>query len=129
MTSTPAPRILLAASGLAALLAACAAGPTEQGPPPAPPPPQAAAVMSSAERGHFLVRRDCSGCHAVEVAGASPFGAAPPFRTLHERYPLEDLEEALTEGIMSGHPAMPEFEYSAGEAADIVAWLKSLDAK
>jgi hypothetical protein len=32
---------------------------------------------------------------------------APPFRTLHERYPVENLEEPLAEGIISGHPSMP----------------------
>lgn len=96
--------------------------------PPAPPPPPAAATPS-AEHGHALVLRDCAGCHAVETTGDSPFAPAPPFRTLHDRYPLENLEEALAEGIMSGHPAMPQFEFSAEDAADIVAWMKGLEAK
>ena len=34
---------------------------------------------------------------------------APPLRNLHERYPVEDLEESLAEAIRTGHPAMPEF--------------------
>ena len=37
---------------------------------------------------------------------------APPFRALHERYPVENLSEALAEGIRTGHPEMPQFEAS-----------------
>jgi hypothetical protein len=35
------------------------------------------------------------------------------FRTLGKRYPIEALEEALGEGIISGHPDMPEFRFPA----------------
>ena len=41
---------------------------------------------------------------------------------------LETLEEARAEGIFSGHPAMPEYEYIPGEIADIIAWMNSLEA-
>jgi cytochrome c len=40
---------------------------------------------------------------------------APPFRTLHERYPVEDLVEPLAEGIVTGHPTMPEFRFDPGQ--------------
>lgn len=91
------------------------------------PPAAAPAVVPSAERGHALVQRDCGGCHAVEATGSSGFSPAPPFRTLHDRYPLDTLEEALAEGILSGHPAMPEYEYAPEQIADIIAWMKSLE--
>ena len=91
------------------------------------PASPAAAVVPSAERGHALVQRDCGGCHAVEATGSSDFSPAPPFRTLHDRYPLDTLEEALAEGILSGHPAMPEYEYAPDQIADIIAWMKSLE--
>jgi hypothetical protein len=52
---------------------------------------------------------------------------APPFRTLHERYPVETLEEALAEGIATGHPAMPEFVFSVPEIKDFITYLKSLE--
>ena len=93
------------------------------------PPPPIAPSAPSPDRGHALVMRDCARCHAVEETGASPFRPAPPFRTLHSQYPLDSLEEALAEGIISGHPAMPEFEYSASDVADIIAWMKDLDEK
>jgi len=34
----------------------------------------------------------------------SPLQIAPPFRTLHLRYPVEDLAESLAERIMTAHP-------------------------
>jgi mono/diheme cytochrome c family protein len=93
------------------------------------PPPPVAPSAPSPDRGHALVMRDCARCHSVEATGASRFRPAPPFRTLHSQYPLDSLEEALAEGIISGHPAMPEFEYSASDVADIIAWMKSLDER
>ena len=86
----------------------------------------AEATKAEAQRGHDIVQAKCSGCHAIELTGDSPFQAAAPFRTLHRRYPLENLEEALAEGIMSGHPAMPEFVFEPDEVGDIIAYLKSL---
>ena len=54
-------------------------------------------------RGHALLKEKCSRCHSIEAEGVSPLAAAPPFRTLSERYPIADLEEALVEGILTGH--------------------------
>ena len=51
-------------------------------------------------------------------------GLAPPFRTLSQRYPIEMLAEALAEGIMTGHPAMPQFVF---EPHDIDALLTYID--
>jgi mono/diheme cytochrome c family protein len=44
------------------------------------------------------------------------------------RYPPEELEEALAEGITSGHPDMPEFILSPEEIADVVRYLHTLAA-
>jgi cytochrome c len=52
---------------------------------------------------------------------------APPFRTLHERYWVESLEEALGEGIVTGHPSMPEFRVDPGQVGDFISFLKSLE--
>jgi mono/diheme cytochrome c family protein len=41
---------------------------------------------------------------------------------------VRHLEEALAEGIVTAHPDMPEFVFSAEEASDIVAYLESLPA-
>ena len=77
--------------------------------------------------GHALLTDNCARCHAVEAEGDSPFAPAPPFRTLNERYDVEVLEEALAEGIVSGHPAMPEFVFAPDDVGDIIAYLKSLE--
>ena len=60
-------------------------------------------------QGHALAEEKCARCHAIGPEGESTLPIAPAFRTLSERYPVDDLEEALAEGIVSGHPAMPEF--------------------
>ena len=41
---------------------------------------------------------------AVKRTGESRHPQAPLFRTLAKRYPIAFLEEALGEGIISGHP-------------------------
>ena len=87
----------------------------------------AAAWDRQAERGRALARRDCAACHAIARTGASPLRRAPPFRTLHERYPVEDRAEALAEGIRTGHPTMPEFRFDPDEAEALIAYLKSLE--
>lgn len=76
--------------------------------------------------GRELVELYCAACHSIEVAGDSPHELAPAFRTLHERYDVEWLSEALVEGLVSGHPDMPEFEFDPQQAEGIVAYLKSL---
>ncbi|MBZ6078802.1 c-type cytochrome [Microvirga puerhi] len=80
-----------------------------------------------AERGRVFVQTNCAGCHAIGRVGESPLAIAPPFRTLHERYPVEDLAEALAEGITTGHPTMPEFRLDPAQINDVVAYLKTLE--
>ena len=79
------------------------------------------------ERGRTLARTECARCHAIGRTGASPLRQATPFRALHERYPVEGLAEALTEGIRTGHPAMPEFRFDPDQAEALIAYLKSLE--
>jgi cytochrome c len=84
-------------------------------------------LSPAAQRGLVVVRTNCSRCHAVGKVGDSPLPIAPPFRTLHERYPVDDLQEPLAEGIVTGHPTMPEFRFDPGQVGDIIAYLKSLE--
>jgi cytochrome c len=85
------------------------------------------AQAASVERGRAYARSHCARCHAIDGKSASPLALAPPFRTLHERYPVENLEEALAEGIVTGHAAMPEFRLEPDQIADFIAFLKSLE--
>jgi cytochrome c len=84
-------------------------------------------LSPAAQRGLVLVRTNCSRCHAIGKMGESSLPIAPPFRTLHERYPVDDLQEPLAEGIVTGHPTMPEFRFDPGQVGDIIAYLKSLE--
>ncbi len=77
-------------------------------------------------RGHLLVQRYCANCHAVTRSGASPHPAAPPFRDLHDRYPVDSLAEALAEGILVGHPAMPEMRFPPDDVSAILAYIVSV---
>lgn len=79
-----------------------------------------------ADRGHRFALTYCSKCHAIGKVGESPLKVAPPFRTLHERYDVNDLSEAFAEGIVTGHPSMPEFQLEGDQIDDLIAYLKSL---
>ncbi len=59
----------------------------------------------------------------------SPLPEAPTFAEVAKRYPAEDLEEALAEGIVTGHPDMPEFVFEPDEIDAIVAYFDSLAGK
>lgn len=85
------------------------------------------ALSPAAQRGLVFVRTNCSRCHSIDKVSPSPLSVAPPFRTLHERYPVESLQESLGEGIVTGHPSMPEFQLDPGQIADVIAYLKSLE--
>jgi cytochrome c len=91
------------------------------------PPMAAAQPVGSPARGEAFARAQCATCHAIGREGASPRPAAPPFRDLHRRYPVEQLAEALAEGISTGHEDMPEFQLDPPAIADLLAWLRRLE--
>jgi mono/diheme cytochrome c family protein len=91
--------------------------------------PASAAEASPVDRGHDLVRRNCGMCHALGAADLSPNPAAPPFRNLHKSYPVENIAEALAEGILTGHPQMPEFVFAPDEVTAIIEYLKSIQTQ
>ncbi|CUU17761.1 hypothetical protein CDS [Bradyrhizobium sp.] len=37
------------------------------------------------------------------------------------------LQEALAEGIVTGYPAMPEFQFDSDQVGDFMAFLKTLE--
>lgn len=80
-----------------------------------------------AQRGRSFAQTNCSQCHAIGRTGISPLKVAPPFRELHKRYPVESLAEAFSEGIVTGHPSMPQFRLDVAQINDLMAYLKSLE--
>jgi cytochrome c len=95
---------------------------------PSPPPPAASEpdvpLSPSERRGFRLVRFNCARCHAIDKVSESPLAIAPPFRTLHLKYPVSDLQRLLAQGV---HPVMPRFQFEASQVEDIMAYLKTLE--
>lgn len=105
------PVLLTIAAAMVAALAIVRAGPGQ---------------AQDLEAGRRLAEENCARCHAVGENGESPFEEAPPFREFPARWPLENLEEALAEGIVVGHEAMPEFVLAPQQIADLLAYIESL---
>ena len=78
------------------------------------------------KRGQALLTKNCGRCHAIGTSGLSRRPDAPPFRAVMRRYSPEALEEALGEGLSTGHEAMPEFVFQPDEIAAIVGYLDTL---
>jgi cytochrome c len=87
----------------------------------------AAAASPQEQRGKTLAQNNCARCHSIDKVSPSPLKIAPPFRTLHKRYPIETLGEALAEGIYTGHPTMPAFQFDPDQIGDLLAYLKTLE--
>lgn len=79
--------------------------------------------------GRRIAEQACSPCHAIGRTGASPRAEAPAFRDLRHKYPADNLEEALAEGVVVGHPDMPEVKMTPREISDFVAWLKTIETR
>ena len=85
--------------------------------------------VASAARGRAFAQVNCSTCHAIDATGQSPYAPAPPFRTLSENYPVENLAEALAEGIGVGHSGevqMPEYVLNPEQIDDFLSYLEAL---
>lgn len=107
------------------LIIALALAATGAGRPPTrivDPPPRDAVAL-----GESIAKRDCGGCHAVGASDESRLPKAPRLRDLHRRYPVEDLGEALAEGIVVGHGPMPQWVFEPHEIGALIAYLKSLE--
>ncbi|WP_027531961.1 cytochrome c [Bradyrhizobium sp. WSM3983] len=85
------------------------------------------AAPTAEQRGKAYARANCARCHAIDRRSESPLKTAPPFRTLHQRYPIVSLEEALAEGIYTGHADMPAFELDPDQIHDLLSYLKTLE--
>ncbi len=86
-------------------------------------------LSEEAKAGREIAEHICSRCHAIGPEGQSPHKDAPPFRFIAAKGNVENLEEALAEGIVVGHPDMPQFKFGPREVGAIVAYLKSMSGK
>jgi len=85
------------------------------------------AAPTAEQRGKAFARANCARCHAIDRVSESRLKIAPPLRSLHRHYPIENLGEALSEGIYTGHADMPAFELSPDEIHDLLSYLKTLE--
>jgi cytochrome c len=77
--------------------------------------------------GVALVRENCRPCHAVGRSDVSYMTAAPPFRTISERYSLDDLANTMESGrFFERHPQMPNFVMDRATARAIINYLRSI---
>jgi mono/diheme cytochrome c family protein len=92
----------------------------------------ASTAVSAADlvaEGRQLLQDNCSRCHAIGTEGDSPHDKAPPFRQVMKVYGADSLQEALAEGLVTGHPDMPEFVFPPEQVGAIIAYLHTLEPK
>ncbi|MDA7947669.1 MAG: cytochrome c [Hyphomicrobiaceae bacterium] len=82
-----------------------------------------------AAEGRALALQHCARCHAVDRSDVSKLPIAPPFRTFAAKWPVESLEEALAEGIVTGHPDMPVFQFEPEQIAALLEHLTEIAEK
>lgn len=95
----------------------------------AAPQSVATGTPDQVEVGRRIVEFQCASCHGVRAEDKSHNPGAPALRTLAERYPVTGLEEAFANGIMIGHPGMPEFRFAPDQIKAILAYLESIQTR
>jgi cytochrome c len=81
---------------------------------------------SNEDEGKAVLEKNCGRCHSTDATGESPLTTAPPLRDIYLRYPIEQLEEGLAEGMGSRHQEMPQIQFSAEEISVILNYLGSI---
>ncbi len=83
----------------------------------------------SAEIGHKVAERLCSGCHAIGRDGESPNPKSPRFPLIAERYRDGNPASVLIDGTVVKHPGMPEFQLVENETDGLVAYIRRISRK
>lgn len=76
--------------------------------------------------GRAMAEQLCSRCHAIAGPGPSPLAQAPLFSRFGRQFRVDDLAEAMAEGLVVGHGPMPEFVFTPEEIDDMLAYLNSV---
>ena len=77
-------------------------------------------------QGEVMAEALCARCHAITREDESAHREALPFREISWKYPVESLAEPLAEGIMVGHPDMPEWQFEPNDIDAILAYIESI---
>lgn len=113
-------------AGLSLIMLAAACGAPSDVEPPAPAGDEPAARAELVGEGEAIAETLCATCHATGTTGESPHADAPPLRQLSALYPVETLAEPLAEGIVVGHPDMPEWQFEPQQIDALLAYLESI---
>ena len=81
------------------------------------------------EDGRSVAEGNCARCHAIGATGASPYPAAPAFRSVLRRYNADVLETELSLGMRVAHGPMPEFQFKPEAVSALIAYLKSIQGR
>lgn len=87
---------------------------------------QAQQINQAAERGLYVAKQVCAGCHAVERrASHSPDAAAPRFEAIANSpaTTATTISDAL---LTRPHRRMPNFRMNPGQFNDVVTYILSL---
>ncbi len=87
------------------------------------------AMAQDVKSGKALAERLCARCHAVGATDKSALPKAPSFRDIANRYSVWTLQEALAEGIVTAHEAMPEFVLNPDEIVDLLTYMDTFTIK
>lgn len=108
------------------LLLPCALGLMACSHAPRPEEEHLGASPAEIEAGQKMAVEQCGTCHAVARGEQSPVRNAPPFSYLGRNYPISSLAEALAEGMITGHDAMPEWELEPAEIRGLLGYIQSV---
>lgn len=86
----------------------------------------AGAQQSPEDEGRALAEQHCSRCHAIGREDKSRLPIAPPLRDLPKQYPVENLAEAFAEGIVTAHPAMPQFTFEPSQIEALLTYIDKI---
>ncbi|MBC08259.1 cytochrome c [Thalassospira sp.] len=81
--------------------------------------------------GQSIAEQTCLRCHTKFEGDPLPdpnVTTAPALASFGQRWPLENLEEALAEGITVSHDnmTMPEFSFTPETIADLLSYMEQL---
>lgn len=101
-----------------------------------PEPAAAASVCLPTDlacAGQVLAESRCARCHAIGVAGISPYPGAQPFRVFWQRWTKPSLASALNTGIIVQHDnsgvRLPEMKLVDSEIRTLFAYLDTIQEK
>ena len=92
------------------------------------PPEEDTARLELLGQGEAMAENLCAPCHAIGRTDTSPHPEALPLRNLSKKYPVQALAGPLSEGIIVGHPDMPEWQFEPQHVEALLAYLESIQA-